>query len=136
MRILSVALLALFSLSPFAADITVRVVDPDSATVIGAQVLLIATNNSGTLATASTSAGGAATLRTSFSGPSEIKVLAPGFAAETISVSSAELTVTLRLATAAENVVVSGTRTPVPGEAAGADIDTLSGQQLITMQPV
>ena len=136
MRILSVALLALFSLSAFAADITVRVVDPDSAAVIGAQVLLLAANNGRILASEITSAGGSATLRTSFSGPSEIRVLAPGFASETISVSSAELTVTLRLATAAENVVVSGTRTPVPGEAAGADIDTLSGQQLITMQPV
>jgi len=136
MRIFSVALLALFSLPAFAADVTVKVVDPDSAAVIGAQVLLLAAHNGRILASEITSAGGSATLRTSFSGPSEIRVLAPGFAAETISVSSAELTVTLRLATAAENVVVSGTRTPVPGEAAGADIDTLSGQQLITMQPV
>jgi vitamin B12 transporter len=32
--------------------------------------------------------------------------------------------------------VVTGTRTPVPGEAAGADVETLSGAQLTTMQPV
>ena len=33
-------------------------------------------------------------------------------------------------------MVVSATRTPVPGEAAGADVDTLSGAQLTTMQPI
>ena len=45
------------------------------------------------------------------------------------------LTVHLRLATASETVVVSATRTPVPGEAAGADVDSLSAAQLTTMQP-
>ena len=44
--------------------------------------------------------------------------------------------VNLRLATASETVVVSATRTPVVGEAAGADVDSLSGAQLTTMQPV
>ena len=32
--------------------------------------------------------------------------------------------------------MVTATRTPVLGEAAGADVDTLSGAQLTTMQPV
>ncbi len=65
-----------------------------------------------------------------------IQVLAPGFAPETAKVSSQmEFTVSLRLATASETVVVTGTRTPVPGEAAGADVDTLTAGQLITMQP-
>ena len=45
-------------------------------------------------------------------------------------------TVQLRLAAAAETVVVTATRTPVPTEAAGADVETLSGSQLETMQPV
>ena len=54
----------------------------------------------------------------------QVQVLAPGFAAETVDVSSqAEITVNLQLATASETVVVSATRTPVPGEAAGADVD-------------
>ena len=69
-------------------------------------------------------------------GPYQIQVLAPGFAAETIDVSSqAEITVRLRLATASETVVVSATRTPVPSQAAGADVDTLTAGQLTTMQP-
>ena len=70
-------------------------------------------------------------------GSYQIKVLAPGFAAETVDVfqRQPELTIQLRLATASETVVVSATRTPVPGEAAGADVDSLSGAQLTTMQP-
>ena len=50
--------------------------------------------------------------------------------------SQSEVTVNLRLANASETVVVSATRTPVPGEAAGADVDILSGEQLSTMQPI
>jgi vitamin B12 transporter len=135
MRVFPVVL-ALLSISAFAADVTVKVVDPLSAAVAGAQVQLIAAGDSRILATQTTSAEGTATLHTAFTGSTQIRVLAPGFAAETISISNSELTVTLRLATAAETVVVTGTRTPVPGEAAGADVDTLTVQQLITMQPV
>ncbi len=69
-------------------------------------------------------------------GSFQIQVLAPGFAAETLRVSSqAEITVNLRLATASETVVVSGMRTPVTAQAAGADVDSLSGAQLTTIQP-
>jgi outer membrane cobalamin receptor len=67
-------------------------------------------------------------------------VLAPGFAAETVSVdvspTAETITIKLRLATAAETVVVTATRTPVPGQAAGADVNTLSSGQLELMQPV
>ena len=89
------------------------------------------------LATQITSPEGQAVFHRPDAGSYQIKVLAPGFAAETIDVSSqSELTVKLRLAPASETVVVSATRTPVPGEAAGADVDTLTGAQLTTMQPV
>ena len=40
------------------------------------------------------------------------------------------------MATAAETVVVTATRTPVPSQAAGAQVDTLSSQQLEVMQPI
>jgi len=64
-------------------------------------------------------------------------VLAPGFAVETVEVSGqAEITVNLRLATASETVVVTATRTPIAGEAAGASVDTLNGAQMTTMQPI
>jgi len=135
MRRLTFLILAVFPLSAFAADITVKVLDPHSAAVAGAQVELIATSNGRLLASQSTSAEGSAILHSSFDGPSQIKILAPGFAVETVAAGERDLTVTLHLATAAETVVVTGTRTPVPGEAAGADTDTLNGSQLITMQP-
>jgi len=125
------------SLAAAAADLKVKVVDPQSAAVGGAQVSLIGGNDGKMLATQSTSAEGVAVFRMPEAGAFQIQVLAPGFAAEIVEVSSrAEITVNLRLATASETVVVSGTRTPVAGEAAGADVDTLSAAQLTTIQPI
>lgn len=127
----------LFCAAAAAADLKVKVVDPQSAAVAGAEVSLVRAGESKVLAAQTTSAEGIAILRMEAGGPCRITVLAPGFAAETIDVSAqGELTVSLRLATALDTVVVSTTRTPVPGEEAGADVDTLSGAQLTTMQPV
>jgi vitamin B12 transporter len=119
-----------------AADLTVKVVDPQSAAVAGAQVSLLRESDGKVLATQATSAVGAATFRVPDAGPYQIQVLAPGFAADTFNVSSQTvITVSLRLATESETVMVTATRTPVPGEAAGADIDALTAGQLTTMQP-
>ncbi len=119
-----------------AADLKLKVVDPETAAVAGAQVSLVREDDGKILATQATSAEGVATLSTAGAGPYQIQVLAPGFAADTFEVSSqTEITVTLRLATASETVVVSGTRTPVPSEAGGADVDSLTVGQLTTMQP-
>jgi outer membrane cobalamin receptor len=67
-----------------------------------------------------------------------VQVLAPGFAAETVDVSATAevITVKLRVASAAETLVVTATRTPVASQAAGAEVDTLSSQQLEAMQPI
>jgi outer membrane cobalamin receptor len=124
----------ILSAAASAADLKVTVVDPQSAVVAGAQVSLM--RDSKVAATQRTSAEGIATFHTSDAGPYRIQVLAAGFAPETIDVSSQpELTVKLRLAPASETVVVSATRTPVPTQAAGADVDALSAGQLLTMQP-
>ena len=124
------------SLAAAAADLKVKVVDPQSAAVGGAQVLLIDEHEGTVLGTGTTSADGTAIFRMPEAGAYQIQVLAPGFAAETVEVSSrTEISVRLRLATASETVVVSGTRTPVAGEAAGADIDSLSAAQLTSIQP-
>ncbi|HTW31752.1 MAG TPA: TonB-dependent receptor [Candidatus Sulfotelmatobacter sp.] len=138
MRVFSGFLFSLLlAVSAFAADLTVKVVDPHSAVVSGAQVTLTHPNDSKVLATQTTSAEGVVTLHVQESGAYQIKVLAPGFAAENVEVSKqTEVTIRLHLATASETVVVSATRTPVPGEAAGADVDTLNQQQLATMQPI
>ena len=127
----------ILSAAASAADLKIKVVDPQSAAVAGAQVSLMRGNESKVLATQSTSAEGTAIFPMPGAGTYQIQVLAPGFAAETVEVSSqTELTVRLRLATTSETVVVSATRTPVPEQAAGADVETLSGAQLTTMQPV
>jgi len=138
MRVVSAVFLALvFSLAADAADLKVKVVDPQSAAVAGAQVLLVRAHESKVLATQTSSAEGIAVFHITAAGPYQVEVLAPGFAAETSDVpAGAEtLTVTLGLAPASETVVVSATRTPVPGEAAGADVNALNGAQLTTMQP-
>jgi len=138
MRVFGGVLLVLsFSLAAVAADLKVKVMDPQSAAVSGAQVSLIGTGDSKILATQNTSAEGIAVFRVPGEGAFQIQILAPGFAAEMLQVSSqAEITVNLRLATASETVVVSGMRTPVPAQAAGADVDSLSGAQLTTIQPI
>ena len=126
-----------------AADLKVKVVDPQSAALAGAQVNLMPASGGKILATQNTSAEGAALFRMPTGAVSadytdcKVQVLAPGFAAETVAVASqTEITVRLRLATAAETVVVSATRTPVAGEATGADVDTLNGAQLTAMEPI
>jgi vitamin B12 transporter len=121
------------------AEIKINVVDPHDAAVAGAQVQLLETGKS-VPAVENTSAEGLVIFREAASKSSSyrVQVLAPGFAAETVDLSptAESITIKLRLATAAETVVVTATRTPVPSEAAGAEVDTLSSQQLQVMQPV
>jgi vitamin B12 transporter len=114
---------------------TIRVIDPQGVSVSGAQVTLLSAAGR-VLSMQRTSAEGVAILNGGTSGTYQIKVLAPGFAEEAITNPEREVTVRLHLATASETVVVSATRTPVPGEAAGADVTTVTGAQLTTMQPV
>src|SRR5579863_5856130 len=141
-RILPVSLLGFgfivaFSAAAFAADLKVKVVDPQGAAVAGAQVSLRPHGQSKILATQTTSSEGVAVFQTSDGEIYQIQVLAAGFAAETVEVASkAEVAVDLHLATASETVVVSATRTLVRAESAGADVESLNGAQLITMQPV
>ena len=50
--------------------------------------------------------------------------------------SSGAVTVQLRLAPAAETIVVTATRSPVPSQAAGAEVESLSSDQLQVMNPI
>ncbi len=136
-------LLATFSSIVFlstnaSAEIKLRVVDPQDAAVAGAEVQLLKLGKP--VAVESTSAEGLVIFREAASGAYRVNVLAPGFAAETVDVSpvaTAEIvTIKLHLATAAETVVVTATRTPVPSQAAGADVDSLGSGQLEAMQSV
>src|SRR5579863_4174914 len=119
-----------------AADLKVKVIDPQSAAVAGAQVSLFSKGNNTALKIATTSAEGIATF-TLTAGSYQIQVLAPGFASDTEAVPahSDVVTIQLRLATASETVVVTATRTPLPADESGASISTLENAQLETMQP-
>ncbi len=134
----SVVFLLSISLSVASAEIKLRVVDPQDAAIAGAEVQLLKLGK--LVAVESTSAEGLVIFREASSSSYSVQVLAPGFAVETVDFSPTAtneiITIKLRLATAAETVVVTATRTPVPSQAAGADVDTLNSQQLEVMQPV
>ncbi|MGC2450222.1 MAG: TonB-dependent receptor [Candidatus Sulfotelmatobacter sp.] len=141
MRIVFSLLLWLcLSSAAFSRDFDLQVVDPQSAAVPRAQVSLVRKDGK-VVATQFTNAQGIVWFHVGDLTDLKVQVLAPGFARELVPVTNGEKMVSdfviqLHLATAAETVVVSGTRTPVPGEAAGADIDTLNGSQITAMQPV
>jgi len=149
MRILCASLVLLVALAAAsAADLKVKLIDPQSAAVAGAQVALFAKGADAPIRTATSSAEGIATLgdlrpaELKFgelsSGAYQIRVLAPGFAPQTESVPARfdVITIQLHLAAASETVVVTATRTPTPTEDTGASISTLESAQLETMQPI
>jgi len=121
-----------------AADLKVKVVDPQSAAVPGAQVSLFTKGTATLLKIVTSSAEGIATFNELSSGSYQIQVLAPGFAAQTedVAAHSDAITIQLHLATASETVVVTATRTPVQAGETGADVATLEDGQLEAMHPV
>src|ERR1700746_4212833 len=79
--LLSLALLSVMPVAAFAADVKLRVVDPNSAAVPGAQVSIFLADESTPLATAITAGDGTATLASLSNGSYRVEVLAPGFTA-------------------------------------------------------
>ena len=139
--IVGVFLAVVFSLSvaAAAADLKVKVVDPQSATVPGAQVSLMSKTEETLLKVLTTSAEGTVAFGEVPGGSYQIKVLAPGFAPQTTTVPethAAVVTIQLQLAMATETVVVSSTKTPLPADETGESISTLESGQLQGMQPV
>jgi outer membrane cobalamin receptor len=121
-----------------AADLKVKVIDPQSAAVSGAQVSLFSKGTDTPLKIATSSPEGIATFGEVSAGNYQIQILAPGFAPQTEDVAAGHpevITVQLHLATASETVVVTATRTPVPAGETGASISTLENPQLETMRP-
>ena len=139
MRLVSNSLLFLsFTSAALAGDLKVKVLDPQSAVVAGAQVNVLQPNSSAPLDVATTGADGTATARNIPSTPLRVRVLAPGFAPTTVDVEAPRepLTVQLRLATLAETVVVSGTLSPMPEQESEVSISALNRDQLLVMNPV
>jgi outer membrane cobalamin receptor len=134
----------LFLLTAASAEIKIKVIDPQGAAVAGAQVQLLKAEKL-VSATLNTSAEGAVVFPQTISKSDSyrVQVLAAGFAVATVDISPTDvspsqesLTIKLRLATSAETVVVTATRTLVPSEDSGSDVSVLSGGQLEVMQPV
>jgi vitamin B12 transporter len=135
-RVFSCVILLLMAAS--AAELRIKVVDPQSAAVAAAHVTLMYPADSTPAQVAATSAEGVAVFHPTSIGPYHIQVFAPGFAVQDADIPSLEkgITVSLRLAAASETVVVTATRTPVPSAVAGADVESLSHGQLEVMNPV
>jgi len=121
-----------------ASELKIKVIDPQSVAVPGARVEL--SLKDGALAAAgTTSPEGVVVFANPASGAYQVRVLAAGFRVETASLPSSPsetITLQLHLAPAAETIVVTATRTPLPGEDSGAKVETLSAAQLEAMNPV
>ena len=103
-RLFSVVFL---SISALASELTVRVVDPQSAAVSGAQVEIYSENSTRPAAVQTTSGQGIAEFRNSVSSGSRVHVLAPGFAEQWQIIESdrnSTVTIALHLAVATETV--------------------------------
>ncbi len=132
------ASLLVFAPFTFAADLQVKVVDPQGAVVAGARVTAYAQNSSTAAGVSQTRADGIAQLTGLPDGAYHVRVLAPGFAPaeEDVATNAETTTVRLSVATAAETVVVSADRTPLPTDESGADTSQLDYRALTAIQPV
>jgi len=125
--------------SAFATDFKLKVVDPLSVAVPGAQVSIVAVNQSAPVRFLTTSGDGSIAASNLADGAYRIELLAPGFApykADLTLPREASFTATLAIATVTETVVVSATRNPLPVDETGSSVSTLENGQLLNMQPV
>ena len=127
--------LVLFA-SGLAAGLKVKVVDPQGAVVAGARVTVF--EQSKAVAVRITNAEGVSEFQGLNSSSYRVEVLAPGFAPATAisAATDSVVAVKLTLPTAAETVVVSAERTPVPSEETGSDTSSIGPAALVSMQPV
>src|SRR5713101_2145380 len=141
-------LLLLFSISISAAsisaasvvDLHIRVVDPHSAAVAGAQVSIYRHGGASPLQVRSTSGEGEAVFHVDNATGLRAQVLAPGFAVawsevENSSSLSLATLIKLQIAPASETVIVSATRTPAPEQETASSVSLLSGDAIESMQP-
>jgi vitamin B12 transporter len=133
-----VLFLLLFTASAFCADLQVRILDPNSAVVNTARVMLLTADGNHLLSTTRTSAEGIARFENIDEGSYRVRVLAPGFA-EKVAQVTAPLTeieaIQLSVAATPQTVVVTAAATPVPAESTGVSISTLESTQLTLLNP-
>ena len=139
MRYIFIFVFSLSLLTTAHAEIKIRVLDPQNAAIPGAQVQLFQDTGKPGSSAQTTNAEGLAVFHTTMPLTSyHVRILAPGFAEAVSNVPPAmdTYTVQMQLATAAETVVVTATRTPVPSQDSGASVDALNHNQLELIQPV
>jgi vitamin B12 transporter len=138
------ALRALFSvsllaISVFASDLKVRVLDPQSARVPGAQISVYRPTDDVVVALVNTDSRGEAVIHQLAKGDYKVQVLAAGFSPghQSLSVpNQTSVDIKLNIAVAPWTVVVSATRTPVPADESGSIVETLNHDQIETLQPI
>ena len=127
-------------------ELHIKVVDPHSAAVAGAQVSIYREGErqgeASPLQVRSTSGEGEAVFHLDNATGLRAQVLAPGFAVAWSDVENAsssatpiKLQIALQIAAASETVVVSATRTPAPEQETASSVSLLSGAAMETMQP-
>src|SRR5258706_6707690 len=121
-----------------AGELQIKVLDPHSAAVAGAQVSVYRAAESAPLQVRISSGDGIATFSLENSTPLRVEVLAPGFAVARTEVqpSSSAATVKLQVASASEMVIVTATRSPAPEQETASSVSLLTGEEITTMQPV
>ena len=121
----------------FASNLKIKIIDPRSDAVPGAQVYLVASTNQSLVKSATSSAEGEVVFDDIPSGSFSLKVLAPGYAPQITPIPETheqQITIHLQLAAATELVVVTATKTPVSAEETATSVSTLEQQQLESMQ--
>ena len=122
----------------FAADFEVIVESPTGERVSGVQVSLFRARDNSGVGILTTTGDGVVTFSNLADDAYKAEVLAPGFAAQTVDVTTPRpepLTVRLKLATTPQTVVVSATATPEVASQAGASLDYLNSDQLTLLNP-
>ncbi len=126
----------LFTTAAFAAELKVQVTDPRAAVVPGARVVVYPAGQDKPSASQTTTREGAVTFDLP-PGEYRAEVLAAGFAAASVKAfAPATVSVHLRVATAAETVVVTATRGPAPASDSAALVSLLDATALALVQPV
>ncbi|HLH07298.1 MAG TPA: TonB-dependent receptor [Terriglobales bacterium] len=122
----------------WAADLTVKVSDPQAAVVRGARVTLYRSGSQTPIAIQDTSAEGLARFSGIADGTYDIQVLAVGFAPSKLTTNlpgEAALSVILPVTAETRSVVVSASRTPLPEDQSGAQTASLTGSQIQLLNP-
>ena len=122
-----------------AADLHIKVIDPNSAAVAGAQVTVLREGDQTPLRVQTTAGDGLVLVRVPEEYLATTWKSCGGICAclsDGGSTQSGGVTIQLHVSAVTETVVVTATRFPVTREDAGASVDTLENGQLEAMQPV